>query len=314
MGFFSAIGRAFSGAISSLGRIATGVVKAAAGAIGGVMRSAVGALASLGAKVGGVLGGVLTKGAGVLGTFGTILSGPLGTFLAPILVQVLIHFAGKLIESIAKKDGTLDPEDNIEDVGYRMEEAAEHPEWKKMEEFENLHDYHAYLKEQIPAADIDQQKMRQNRFRYTCTGIAAVRDEWAKRLGIGIPDSFIFDFSRAKLTEVEISLIIDVFKSLGASSVQFHDFLTGKMTQEELKTIQDGILQAYLKAYPDKSAVDAVARINEWKQAATDDGAAVQNHYEAMEAVAQDMRRQEESGVPEKDIVIDVQAIETAGR
>ena len=251
-----------------------------------------------------MLGQIFTKSSGLLSTFGKVLSGVLGPVFGPIVLQVLIHVAGKIIEAIAQKNGTIEPEDKVEEVGYRMEEAARHEDWKKMEDFENFHDYYVYLKEQVPKEAIDREKMRRNLLRYTSTGMVPLRDAWAEEVGIGIPDSFIADFSRANLKESEISLVIGVFKALGMASVQFHEFLTGKLTEEKIVEIQNAIVQAYLKAYPDKSALDAVERIEAWKRAALDDGVAADNPAAAVEAVVKDMAQQEADGVKAEDIIV----------
>lgn len=299
----SIIGDFFSG----IGSLASGLFKAATGCIGKVITGAVSALGALGNSVGGLLGGVLTKAAGMLGVFGSIIAGPLGPIVGPILVNILTHVAGMIMEKIAKKFGLMEEEDKIEEVGYRREEAAKHKDWKRPEDFENGKAYDDYLKVQIP--EIDPEKLRKNLCRYTVVGIAAKQEDLAQELGIGLPKDILVYAVRAGMKQENVEHVIEAFQSIGASKVQLREFLMGELPagkmQEIQKAIQQVCLEKHKDLYPDKSAIDILNLINAWRKAAKDDNAVANLYKPALEEAKADIQKQVDAGVKPEDVCMD---------
>ncbi len=296
MGFFSTIGNFVSGAISTVGRC-----------IGGAIKTAVGSLAHVARTVGGSLGGIIGKAAGLLGRAASIVAGPLGPILGPIVTQIIIEVAARVIERIAQELGSIDKDDKVEEVGYRLEEAGalddngqlKHPEWKRPEDFDNLHDYYAYLKQMVPDESIDYGKMKQNRLRYVTVGTAGLTEGWSQRMGIAITDSFILTIGRANLRQGEITAIVNAFKGLGFSSVELEAFLRGNgLSISELNRIREAIISSYQALYPNKTTDDIRLRIQEWRRAVCDDAAVGEQYKDWI----QDIQSQADQGLAPEDI------------
>lgn len=300
MGFFSSffggIGRALTGAVKTVGRC-----------VGSVLSTAGRALARVAGAIGGNLGKIFGAAVRVIGAVAAIAVGPLGPVLGPIVAQIIIEAAAKVIAKIAKSLGIIEEDDKVEEIGYRLEEACaideqgqlKHPEWKRLEDFDNLHDYYAYLKVMIPDEAIDYGKLKQNRIRYTTVGAAALTDSWGKVAGIEIPDDFVVAIGRADLKQGEVQAVVNAFKSLGFTSVRFNDFLLAKgMAPDKINDLRDAIIAAYQEIYPDKTGDDIRMRIHEWRQAARDDTAVYNTYKDRVDSVA----AQADRGVAVEDI------------
>lgn len=300
MGFFSSffggIGRALTGAVKTVGRC-----------VGSVLSTAGRALAHVAGAIGGNLGKIFGAAVRVIGAVAAIAVGPLGPVLGPIVAQIIIEAAAKVITKIAKSLGIIEADDKVEEIGYRLEEACaideqgqlKHPEWKRLEDFDNLHDYYAYLKVMIPDEAIDYGKLKQNRIRYTTVGAAALTDSWGKVAGIEIPDDFVVAIGRADLKQGEVQAVVNAFKSLGFTSVRFNDFLLAKgMAPDKINDLRDAIIAAYQEIYPDKTGDDIRMRIHEWRQAARDDTAVYNTYKDRVDSVA----AQADRGVAVEDI------------
>ena len=237
MGFWGAIGSAISG-----------VCSAACSAISRVGS----ALTSFASKAIGIVGNLATKAAGFIGMVATLPLGPLGPIAGAILQQLVIHLASKAIEYLAKKLGIIEERDKVEEVGYRVEEAQEHDDWKRQEDFKSFEEYYAYLKEQIPDDKIDRKKLAANRTEYTVLGMMELTNGLENRMGIKMPEEFLFEIGRSRMEPNEILAIVDAFKFMGSDTVFISDYLKGKLTREENIKIEDALLVSLRKYYPDK--------------------------------------------------------------
>lgn len=290
MGFFSSLGGFFSGAVRAVGLFLSGTI-----------RSAGHILSTLASNVGGIAGAIFGKAAGMLGVLSTILTGPLGPILGPILIDLIIKGVSKVLEIIGKKLDLIEDEDKVEEIGYRMEEAAEkHPEWKQREDFPDLKSYYEYLKEQIPDSEINDLKLRQNFTKYTSIGAAAITEEWGRTANIILPTNFIVDCGRARLKETDVQTVVDAFKELGYKEVKFHDFLMGKLDMKETNQIQDKLLDLYHKVNPDITADKFYSQVQEWRHAARHDEALVHLFKPELETV----KKQANEGKGYEDIKI----------
>ena len=96
--------------------------------------------------------------------------GPLGPVIGPIVEQLVFKVVIKGIEYFARKMGIIEEEEKAEEVGYRVEEAEEHEDWMRQENFPSFEEYYAYLKKQIPDTEIAYAKLKENRDRYMALG------------------------------------------------------------------------------------------------------------------------------------------------
>lgn len=238
----------FSSVCSFVGSVVSGVCSAACS----VVKSVGSALTSFASKAIGIVGSLATKAAGFMGMVATLPLGPLGPIAGAILQQLIIHLASKAIEYLAKKLGIIEERDKVEEVGYRVEEAQEHDDWKRQEDFKSFEEYYAYLKEQIPDDKIDRKKLAANRTEYTVLGMMELTNGLENRLEIKMPEEFLFEIGRSRMEPNEILAIVDAFKFMGSDTVFISDYLKGKLTREENIKIEDALLVSLRKYYPDK--------------------------------------------------------------
>lgn len=260
MGLFGAIGSAISSAVS-------GVCRAASSFVSGVGS----ALTSFASKAIGIVGSLATKAAGFIGMVATLPLGPLGPIAGTIIQQVMIHLVSKAIEYLAKKLGIIKERDKVEEVGYRVEEAQKHDDWKRQEDFKSFEEYYAYLKEQIPDDKIDRKKLAANRTEYTILGMMELTNGLENRMEIKMPEEFLFEIGRSRMEPNEILAIVDAFKFLGSDTVFISDYLKGKLTREENIKIEDALLVSLRKYYPDKDDDYFYERLGVMRMASRDD-------------------------------------------
>ena len=257
----------FSSACSFVGSFVSGVCSAACS----VVKSVGSSLVSFASKAIGIVGNLATKAAGFIGMVATLPLGPLGPIAGAILQQIVIHVASKVIEYLAKKLGIIEERDKVEEVGYRVEEAQEHDDWKRQEDFKSFEEYYAYLKEQIPDDKIDRKKLAANRTEYTILGMMELTNGLENRTGIKMPEEFLFEIGRSRMEPNEILAIVDAFKFLGSDTVFISDYLKGKLTRAENIRIEDALLVSLRKYYPDKDDDYFHERLGVMRMASRDD-------------------------------------------
>ena len=260
MGFFSAIGSAISSAC-----------RAACSVVSSVVRGVGSALSSFASKAVGLVAGIASKAAAFVGLVATLPLGPLGPIVGAVIQQLAIVFVTKAIEYLAKKLGLIDEREKVEEVGYRVEEAQEHDDWKKQEDFKSFEEYYAYLKEQIPDDKIDRRKLEENRERYTILGMMELTSGLEGRMGIKMPEDFLFEIGRSRMETNEILAIIDAFKGLGSETVYISDYFKGKLSRDENIQIEDALLASMKKYYPDKDNDALYERLGVMRMASRDD-------------------------------------------
>ena len=257
----------FSSACSFVGSVVSGVCSAACS----VVKSVGSALTTFSGKAIGIAGSLATKAAGFIGMVATLPLGPLGPIAGSIIQQLIIHLASKAIEYLAKKLGIIEERDKVEEIGYRVEEAQEHDDWKRQEDFKSFEEYYAYLKEQIPDDKIDRKRLAAHRTEYTVFGMIELTNGLENRMGIKMPEEFLFEIGRSRMESNEILAIVDAFKFLGNDTVFISDYLKGKLTREENIKIEDALLVSLRKYYPDKDDDYFYERLGVMRMASRDD-------------------------------------------
>lgn len=260
MGFWSSV-------CSAVGSVVSGVCSAACS----VVKTVGSALTTFASKAIGIVGSLATKAAGFIGMVATLPLGPLGPIAGAILQKIMIHLVSKTIEYLAKKLGIIEERDKVEEVGYRVEEAQEHDDWKRQEDFKSFEEYYAYLKEQIPDDKIDRKKLAANRTEYTVLGMMELTNGLENRMEIKMPEEFLFEIGRSRMESNEILAIVDAFKFLGSDTIFISDYLKGKLTREENIKIEDALLVSLRKYYPDKDDDYFYERLGVMRMASRDD-------------------------------------------
>ena len=260
MGFFSSLGSAISGACRAVCSVASSVVRGVGSA-----------LSTFASKAVGLVAGIASKAASFVGLVATLPLGPLGPVVGAIIQKVVIYAVSKAIEYLAKKLGIIGDKDKAEEVGYRVEEAQEHDDWKRQEDFKSFEEYYAYLKEQIPDEKIDRAKLAANRERYTILGAMELTAGLEQQMEIKLPEDFLFEIGRSRMEPNEILAIVDAFKFLGSDTVYISDYLKGKLSRDENIKIEDALLVALRKYYPHKDDDALYERLGVMRMASRDD-------------------------------------------
>lgn len=257
----------FGSFCSFVGSVVSGVCSTACS----VVKTVGSALTTFASKAIGIVGSLATKAAKFVGMIASLPLGPLGPIAGAILQQVIIHLVSKTIEYLAKKLGIIEERDKIEEVGYRVEEAQEHDDWKRQEDFKSFDEYYSYLKEQIPDDKIDRKKLAANRTEYTILGMMELTNGLENRIGIKMPEEFLFEIGRSRMKSNEILAIVDAFKFLGSDTIYISEYLKGKLTREENIKIEDALLVSLRKYYPDKDDDYFYERLGVMRMASRDD-------------------------------------------
>ena len=282
MGFWSSLGSALSSVVSS---VASGISRGFS-ALGS-------ALSSFASSAVGIVGKIASKAASFMGLLTTLPLGPLGPILGPIIGQLILKVVAKGIEYLAKKLGIIKEKDEVEEVGYRVDEAQQHDDWKKQEDFKTFEEYYDYLKKQIPDEQIDYAKIKENRNRYMVIGTMELTKGVEEVKGIKLPEDFLFEIGRSRMETNEIQAIVEAFKGLGYGSVMISDYFKGKLSREENKRVESALLTNMKKYYPTKDDDALYERLGVMRMASRSDNK-LQDIYddkltkENMEKIAKD--------------------------
>lgn len=253
--------------------------------IGGAISLAGSALSAIGSAIGGALKGAvsLCKSLGnlaslkVLGPLVSIASGILGPVLGPIVADLVIR---KIIEVALKLVLGTDKE-KADEMGYRLEEADKHADWKKSSDFDSFKEYYEYLKQQIPDEEIDREKLKKDKYYYESVAIDKMADETGKKYGIKVEPEFFVEIGRSLMEEKEVEAIIAAYKSLGYDRVALSDYFKGKLSPAENQKIRDALLVTLKNAYPQKSDADLRSRLSIMRRCSNDDKFMAEHSYDA---------------------------------
>ena len=259
------------GFLNSLGSAIGSGLKAVAGGISRGISTLGSTLSSFASGALGVVGQLFTKAASFVGLVSSLPLGPLGPVLGPIIGQLIMKVVAKGIEYLAKKLGIIKDKDEVEEVGYRIEEAQQHEDWKKQEEFGSFEEYYEYLKQQIPNNQIEYEKIKENRNRYMVLGTMELTRGIEDKMQIKMPEDFLFEIGRNRMEISEIQAIIDAFKELGYGSVMVSDFLKGKMSRDESLRVKDALITNMKKYYPNKDEDTLNERLGAMRMISRDD-------------------------------------------
>lgn len=241
MGLFGFIGSCFkkavsfvSHAISSFGKAVGTIAKAAAHIVGGIATSTI-----------------------------------LGPVLGPIVSELVIKAVSWVVSKVAKSLNITKKEEKPEEIGYRMEEAEKHSDWKTRDNFKTFDEYNDYLKEQIPT--IDEQKMRADHLNYALIGSSALKKEISTTVGMDVPEEFMIDWGRCGMKPEEVRAIMDTFKQLGYGKVAFNDYVRGHLSLKEAREVRSALIESFMALDPQMTKGDAADRLDDLRYAANND-------------------------------------------
>jgi hypothetical protein len=271
MGIFSFISSCASSVVSavcSVGKcVAQGVSSLAAGIGKAVIKGATTVLKT-GAKYlagiavkGGFLGTIAGGAAKLFGMAAGVLSGPLGMILGPIVGELIIKAAVEAITYVAKKMGIIEEEEKPEEIGYRLEEAENHPDWDKRDDYYSTKEYYEYLKKQIPDTDLDWKKIHEHSLEYATLGTEILRTSISEELNISFPVEFLLEIGRCRIDGAELMNIIEKFIKEGYELDIVRDYLRGRLKGITKKQVETSLITAMSKAHPDWAESDIKNRI-----------------------------------------------------
>ena len=233
-------------------------------AVSAVSSFASGAMKVLG-KIGGMIGGLATKLCAFVDAACIAVLGPvLGPIVAMLIKQAIADAIASLAEAI------FGINDKPEEVGYRIEEAAKHPEWLKPEDprFKSFEDYYLYLKEMIPDDKIDREKLAKHSLEYAMVGMAAEAVAISKKQDIELGNDFLEIIGLGKLSPAEVNAIMDAFKGLGFDRVALKEYLNGSMLKEERVRVGAALRNALKTVIPEEAINQ---RLNDLREISSSD-------------------------------------------
>lgn len=293
MGLFSFV----SSAISSVGSAISSGIRAVGSAISTAVSSVGSALSTLAANVGPFLGGLASKAAGFLGLAAKLMTGPLGGILGPIIIQLAIKLIIKVIDVLAKDAGVVEKDDKPEEIGYRLEEAEQHEEWKKREDFPSFKEYIAYLKEQIKDEEIDRGKLTERGDYYSMIGTQAELRAVEEKYGMRIPVTTMMEIGRSAMDVKEVKAFIQAFKNIGYKDLAISEYLQGRLPAGELDRITDALLDSLKIYFPRATERDLIKRVSTMQRASRDDKFMINvYHNELQENYGDDIAKLRQSG------------------
>lgn len=294
MGFFSFIGSA----ISSVGRAISSGIGAICRGISSAVTSTVSTLGNLASKaIGSFIGGIASKAAGFLKTFSGIMTGPLGPILGPILVDLAVKLVVKVISKMAEEAEVVEKGEKPEEIGYRIEEADKHEDFKRRDEFQNFKEYYSYLKEQIPIEETDAVKINQYKDFYSLLGMQAEIQALEEKFGIHISKNALVEIGKSAMTVKEVQAFMRAFNNLGYSDLNISEYLKGTLPAGELERITDAVLDALKLYYPEKSENVLLQRLNQMRRVSSDDLKIVEVYSdELQEEYGEEINRARQNG------------------
>ena len=212
MGLFSFIGSIGSSIGAGIAKIASSIAPAVTSFAKTAFKAATSLFTSLG-DAGGFIGKIASVAGNLFSGVSRIVAGPLGPIVGQVVTNLIIAAVSKVVEWLSRKVEVVDPEDTVEEVGYRVEEASQHDDWKKREEFDSFAEYHIYLKNKIPTSAIDRNKIESNRLAYIGLGLTVLNEGLGEKFGVNIPIEFLIEIGRAKLTGEEMNSLIKEFSA-----------------------------------------------------------------------------------------------------
>lgn len=258
MGFLDFACDVIGGAISTVASVVSGAISAAVSICKTVAKT------------------VIAKAAmNILGPLVDIACGILGPVLGPIVADLIKR---KIEEVLRNLVGGLEGE-KTDEIGYRIEEAENHDDWKKSDEFESFKEYYEYLKQQIPDEEIDQAKLSERKYFYEAIAINSLAEEVEKKYDITIESDFLMEIGRSAMDPKEAEAIIAAYKSLGYNNVAFSDYLNGKLSPSEIERVKDALLTSLKGVYPEKDNADFLSRLAIMEICSTDDEYVAENIY-----------------------------------
>lgn len=261
MGLFSFVGSVISGACS----IVSSAISTIGSAIGSALKGAISLCKSLGNLASlKVLGPLVSIASGILG--------PLGPIVAELIIRKMIEVGLKLLLGTDKE--------KADEMGYRLEEADKHADWKKSSDFDSFKEYYEYLKQQIPDEEIDREKLKKDKYYYESVAIDKMADETGKKYGIKVEPEFFIEIGRSAMEEKEVEAIIAAYKSLGYDRVALSDYFKGKLSPAENQKIRDALFVTLKNAYPQKSDADLRSRLSIMRRCSNDDKFMAEHSYD----------------------------------
>lgn len=280
MGLFSFIG----GLASGIAKIASSIAPAVTSFAKTAFKAATSVFTKL-VDAGGFIGKVASVAKNFFGGAGSIVAGPLGPIVGQVVTNLIIATVSKVVEWVSQKTKVVDPEDTVEEVGYRVEEAAKHDDWQKREEFDSFAAYHGYLKGKIPTADIDHDKIESHRLTYMGLGLTALNEGLETKFGLRIPVEFLIEVGRGKLSGAEVNSLLEEFSAKGYDLSLFRSYLQGQLDNNTARLIETMVFEALKKVYPEKTDADLNVQIAAMKDASRDDVKMLKNYETEVEAV-----------------------------
>lgn len=228
------------------------------------------------------LAGKLATQSGMLGKIGLgctkflggaagFMAGPLGPIVGEIVGQLVIYAATNALTQVAKKLNLISTDDKAEEIGYRLEVASQHNDWKCREDFATFGEYYDYLRQQVPDETIDPARLHDDRLYYTAMGGNALRLSIAEHYHMDIPIDMLIEIGRCHLDGDSLQEIMERFSAEGYNLGKFREYLQGELKGIERSNVEQYIAESLMNVYPEYSPEQLANKLREMRNASRDE-------------------------------------------
>lgn len=201
----------------------------------------------------------------------------LGSKLSGKIAPAAIVSFSKGIHHIAKAFHMLAGDDNLTEVGYRICQAAQHKEFKRMEDFQNFHDYYNYLKEAVPIQNKEMGEIEKNELRYLFWGTMGTALAMEEESDITLSAKDMAAVSISGMTGEELLFFNKAIEQNGGT-IRLADYLQGNLTFKEEEAITNSYIAVEKELHPDAISFQIMERLDDMKSAFRNESAFVHVH------------------------------------
>ena len=186
-----------------------------------------------------------------------------GPVLGPVAAVLIVLTVVAAITDLGKQKDVIDKDTTPEEVAAREEIAEERGDLKSRDEFESFKEYEKYLKENIPAEEV-QARIRKSPLTYKIAGAVKILEEIGKKENMTIPWDLAVLAGQCHLNGKDLGAIVAAFTAKGFKEIDLRAFL-----KDELKNsrgLDEALVAELKKVYPEIGEADLWDKLTQMKK------------------------------------------------
>lgn len=207
------------------------------------------------------------KGENLCLTLENILDPLLGPELSHKLVSMVISSLSKAIHYVAKAFHVLSGEDDLAEVGYRVQRASQSKDLKVEADFPGFSEYYAYLKEAIPIHKKETMEIEKHRLTYVYWGTVKTALAMEREKNIILSPMDMAAMGIAGMKGNEFLAMKKALEVVGSGTIQLADFLMGQLTFKEEQAVINAYISEMKKVDPELDEKKIHERLDDMKAA-----------------------------------------------